>query len=148
MIETSATDFDRILNGMLFSLLSWKQLADFWSKIDTRAGWYLYAIGETVPQAPAVPNEVADFIQRIDALLRKEHREDYCGIVYADNLDNPCLIKIYDPNNLGVSCGSSKNPPLPGWIMCNMPPSELQPKGVIPANRRRWWQAFLSQDNN
>jgi len=40
--------------------------------------------------------------------LRADHHESYCGIVYADDLDKPRLIKIYDPNNLGSSCGSSK----------------------------------------
>jgi hypothetical protein len=55
-------------------------------------------------------------------LLREEHREAYCGIVYADDLENPRLIKIYDPNKLGSSCGSSKNPPGPGWIMSRLPP--------------------------
>jgi hypothetical protein len=56
-------------------------------------------------------------------LLRDEHRESYCGIVYADDLDKPRLIKIYDPNNLGSSCGSSKNPPGPGWIMSRCAPN-------------------------
>ena len=144
----STSDFDSLLNGMLYSLLSWKQLADFWPKIDPHAGWYLYAVGELVPNSTASPEEVTDFIQRVDDLLHKDHKEDYCGIVYADDLDNPAFIKIYDPNNLGVSCGSSKNPPLPGWIMSKVPPGELHPKGIIPANRRRWWQAFISQETS
>jgi hypothetical protein len=75
--------------------------------------------------------------------LRKEHHEDYCGIVYADDLDDPRLIKIYDPNHLGTSCGSSKNRILPGWIMSRMPPSDLDPPHFVPQNRKRWWQGFL-----
>ena len=140
------SEFDSLIHGLLYSLLSWKQLAAFWPKVNPGAGWYLYAIGETVPENTASSAEVSDFLLRIDVLLHHDHKEDYCGIVYADNLDNPSLIKIYDPNNLGVSCGSSKNPPLPGWVMSTMPPSELHPKGIIPGNRRRWWQAFLSKD--
>ena len=139
-------EFDSLHHGLLYSLLSWKQLAIFWPKIDADDGWYLYAVGEAVPETSSSSAEVSDFIQRVDALLHRDHKEDYCGIVYADNLDSPSLIKIYDPNNLGVSCGSSKNPPLPGWIMSKMPPSELQPKGIVPANRRRWWQSFLSKE--
>jgi hypothetical protein len=139
-----ATDFERTLNGMLYSLLSWQQLADFWPKIDPAAGWYLYAIGEPVPQFPASPEQVSTFIQKIDSLLHNDHDEDYCGIVYANDLNNPSLIKIYDPHNLGSSCGSSKNPPLPGWIMSRMPPSYLQPKGIIPGNRKRWWETLMS----
>ena len=47
------------------------------------------------------------FVTEIDRLLRQDHAEDYCGIVYADDLQQPRFIKIYDPNNLGVSCGYS-----------------------------------------
>lgn len=136
------TEFDRRFNGMLFGLLSWPQLAEFWLKINPAGGWYLYAIGEPLPDSPASAGHVAMFIREVSILLRRDHDENYCGIVYADNLDHPTLIKIYDPHNLGVSCGSSKNPPLPGWVMSFLPPTEMQPRGIIPANRRRWWQAL------
>jgi hypothetical protein len=52
-------------------------------------------------------------------------------------------VKIYDPNNLGVSCGFSTNPPLPGWIMSRVPPDELQPSHKVPEGRRRWWRALF-----
>lgn len=143
--STSQKDFTATFNGLLYSLLSWQQLSDFWAKIDPAAGWYLYAIGENLPVSPASPGQVTEFVDEIDRLLRRDHHEDYCGIVYSDDLERPSLIKIYDPNNLGVSCGSSKNPPLPGWVMSTMPPSELQPKGIVPAGRRRWWHSFLAK---
>ncbi len=133
-------DFDAKLNGLMFSLMSWQQLADFWPRINRQAGWYLYAIGEPVPNTISDASHVEAFISEIDALLHRDHHEDYCGIVYADNLDNPGFIKIYDPNNLGVSCGSSKNPPLPGWIMSLTPPGELVPKHLVPEGRKRWWR--------
>jgi hypothetical protein len=137
-------EFDALFNGMLFSLLSWKQLSAFWSRVDPNGGWYLYAIGEDRPVTPADSEHVAAFIREIDALLHKEHHEDYCGIVYADNLDSPRLIKIYDPNHLGTSCGSGKNRILPGWIMSLMPPTDLSPSHLVPQNRKRWWQGFRS----
>ncbi len=147
--ETTHTqDFKTTFNGLLYSLLSWEQLAEFWSNIPPGAGWYIYAIGEALPLSPASPQQVVDFIGEIDDLLRRDHHEDYCGIVYTDDLERPSLIKIYDPNNLGVSCGSSKNPPLPGWVMSTMPPSELKPKGVVPAGRSRWWQSFVAKGGN
>jgi len=136
--------FDALFNGMLFSLLSWEQLSAFWTRIDPNEGWYLYAIGEDRPVTAADSEHVAAFIREIDALLHKEHHEDYCGIVYADNLENPRLIKIYDPNHLGTSCGSGKNRILPGWIMSLMPPTDLTPSHLVPQNRKRWWQGFLS----
>ena len=88
-------------------------------------------------------NQLTELWQRIDRLLRDEHRESFCGIVYADDLQNPRLIKIYDPNNLGSSCGSSKNPPGPGWIMSRLPPEGLGVDKPPPAGRRRWWRALF-----
>lgn len=139
-------EFISRLHGLLYSLLSWQQLTNFWAKMDPAAGWYLYAVGEEVPVQPATPEQVNKFIAEIDALLRRDHHENYCGIVYADNLEQPSFVKIYDPNHLGSSCGSSKNPPLPGWVMSQVIPSELHLKYALPANRKRWWQNLFSSD--
>jgi len=140
--QTLDDAFQRALLGMLYSVMRWDQLAQFWSKVEPAAGWYLYAVGSEPPTQTADAAHVQKFIVDLDKLLRQEHQEDYCGIVYADNLDKPSFIKIYDPNHLGSSCGSSKNPPLPGWVMSLIPPSALNPK-VVPQSRKRWWQNFL-----
>jgi hypothetical protein len=138
-------EFDRLYNGLLFSLMSWEQLSDFWQRLDTSAGWYLYAIGEALPEGISNAEATSRFLREIDALLHQDHHEDYCGIVYTDDLESPSLVKIYDPNNLGSSCGGTgKHAIPPGWIMSRVPPREISPGGVIAGNRRRWWQAFLA----
>lgn len=136
------SDFHRLYAGRLWSILSWDQLSAFWQRAGTE-GWYLYAIGEPVPEATATEEQAAAFVGRVDALLRHDHHHDYCGIVYTDDLDRPTFVKIYDPNNLGVSCGSSANPPLPGWIMSRVPPDDLNPSHPPPEGRRRWWRALF-----
>lgn len=138
-------DFKTAFNGTFYSLMSWTQLAEFWLRVDPGLGWYLYAIGEPLPSHASSPAEVARFIAEMDAMLHREHDETYCGIVYADDLEHPRMVKIFDPNNLGSSCGSGKMPPpLPGWVMSVVPPAEMQPRGVIPANRKRWWQSIFT----
>jgi hypothetical protein len=137
------TTFHDLNTGRLWSVMSWEQLTAFWLRI-TPTGWYLYAVGETVPTETADAATTAEFVKRIDALLRDDHRHDYCGIVYADNFDAPTFIKIYDPNNLGVSCGFSTNPPLPGWIMSRVPLEDLQAERQAPEGRRRWWRALFA----
>jgi hypothetical protein len=137
------SDFDALFNGTLYSILSWEQLTRFWDGLDTDAGWYIYALGEARPEVVADDAHVGAFVREIDALLRREHDEDYCGIVYADDLERPSLIKIYDPNHLGTSCGSSHQRILPGWILSRMPPSDLSPSHLVPQNRKRWWQGLL-----
>ncbi len=136
--------FHDLNTGRLWAVMSWEQLTAFWGRVGGD-GWYLYAVGEDVPTAPAPAQTAAEFVKRVDALLHDDHRHDYCGIVYADNLDTPTFIKIYDPNNLGVSCGFSNNPPLPGWIMCRVPPEDLQAERQPPEGRRRWWRALLAR---
>ncbi|HEC19753.1 MAG TPA: hypothetical protein ENI97_10480 [Gammaproteobacteria bacterium] len=135
------TPFLEAYRGSFVNLLRWPQLEALWETLRQQAdaGWYAYAVGEPPPAAPLSATELRTFIREIDALLRQEHQEDYCGIVYADNPARPQLIKIYDPNNLGVVCGYSEAPPLPGWTLSLDPPCDLQHALPPPANRRRWW---------
>ena len=101
--------FLRAFRGSFTSALRWHQLDALWERVRERAGerWYIYAVGEEPPIEPADADRVKAFVTEVDRLLRDEHKEDYCGIVYADDLQAPDFIKIYDPNNLGVSCGYS-----------------------------------------
>ncbi len=143
MAPTSADAevFVRAFRGSFIAALRWPQLDALWDQIRARAGagWYLYQIGEPPPQAAADASRVRTVITEIDALLRAEHQEDYCGIVYADDLDAPTFIKIYDPHNLGVVCGFSNEPPLPGWVISLIPPVDLPAARLASNIRRRWW---------
>lgn len=129
--------------GSFTSALRWPQLDALWQRVRAEpAGWYLYAVGEPVPETVSAPADTLRFLEEIDALLHREHAHDYCGIVYADDPAAPRMIKIYDPNNLGVSCGYSDNPPLPGWVMSRLPPVDLAAMRQ-PAGRRRWWERLF-----
>jgi hypothetical protein len=131
--------------GRLTNLLRWPQFDTVWENLQGRSqeDWYIYAVGEEPPNETASEQQFKDFLREISALLRQEHEEDYCGIVYVDNMEAPRFIKIYDPNNLGVVCGSSDNPPLPGWTISQFPPCDLEATFPPPANRRRWWQRLF-----
>ncbi len=142
--SSSAEPFLEAFKGSFSSALRWPQLDALWDRIRTVPdGWYVYAIGEPPPEQPMTAEDLARFIGEIDGLLRREHDEAYCGIVYSDSPESPTMIKIYDPNNLGVSCGYSDNPPLPGWVMSRERPVDLE-AARQPAGRRRWWQRLFS----
>ena len=128
--------------GRFTSLMRWHHLDDFWENFKQQVddGWYIYHVGDVPPESPVDRNKLLAFISEIDTLLHQEHEEDYCGIVYTDDKEHPSYIKIFDPNNLGVSCGYSEKPPLPGWILSRIPPIELEEALYPAANRRRWWQ--------
>jgi hypothetical protein len=131
--------------GRFIAALRWPQLDALWDALRGRAalGWYVYAVGEPAPQATVSAGQLERFIREIDELLRREHDEDYCGIVYADDLAAPSFIKIYDPHNLGSVCGSSAQPPLPGWVLSLLPPVDVATAFPPPAARRRWWRRVL-----
>ncbi len=134
--------FYAAFRGHFTGVLSWGELDAFWKVVreNASAGWYVYALGEAPPTAPSTMEQVSTFLDKIDALLRKEHEEDYCGIVYTDSKIEPSMIKIFDPNNLGVQCGFSDNPPLPGWVMSLLPPVTLEGGNHLPEGRKRWWR--------
>lgn len=138
-------NFLQAFRGSFTSTLRWHHLDAFWEVLrsDAAGQWYIYAVGEQPPAMPVDAETFKIFIDKLDLLLRKEHDEAYCGIVYADDLKTPSFVKIYDPNNLGVSCGYSDNPPLPGWILSKIPPVDLPAAQILPKNRKRWWRTMF-----
>ena len=145
-MESETTSlFINAYRGSFTSLMRWPQLDEFWARLNKQAddAWYIYAVGEQPPETPVNKKKLLSFIKEIDALLHKDHTEDYCGIVYADNKTSPSFIKIYDPNNLGVSCGFSDKPTMPGWILSKIQPLELELALNPPNNRRRWWKSLF-----
>jgi hypothetical protein len=136
----------KTFRGGFSGIMRWAQLGELWKKVraDAAGGWYIYAIGEPPPEAPADGDQVKRFLEEIDSVIRKDHGEDYCGIVYTDSRERPEFVKIYDPNNLGVVCGPSENPPLPGWTLSKLKPVNLPQVFPAPANRRRWWRRLVN----
>ena len=132
--------------GYLSNILKWEELDTFWHTLRGHAdsGWYIYAVGTALPQQPSTAEQLTTFIAEIDKLLHNEHDEEYCGIVYVNDRENPTLIKIYDPNHLGSSCGPGWGEVLPGWVLSTLAPVELQAAAPLPNNRRRWWQRLFN----
>ena len=143
--NASQNDFKSVYSGKFFGVLRWAQLDDLWQAVrDNSEGWYLYAVGDNAPVEPSGKQETENFIKEIDGLLRREHDEDYCGIVYANDLNKPTLIKIFDPNNLGTSCSIAKSGPPPAWIMSKIKPVDLATTTQQTASRKRWWQKIFN----
>lgn len=132
--------------GNFTSAMRWHDLDALWAVLKSQADdqWFIYAVGEEPHESTVEKTHFLSFIDKINELLHKEHDEDYCGIVYVDNRETPEFIKIFDPHNLGVSCGFSDNPPLPGWIISRLQPVELETALNPPKNRQRWWQQLFT----
>ncbi|MDD5392091.1 MAG: hypothetical protein PHE17_03625 [Thiothrix sp.] len=143
---TAEHPYLQTFRGSFSGVLRWPQLDALWQQVLTtpQEGWYVYAVGEEPPTQTLTGDALGKVIRELDELLHREHDEDYCGIVYTDSMTNPAYIKVFDPNNLGSTCGSSGNPPLPGWILSKMQPINLPAAMPQPGNRRRWWHNLFN----
>ena len=133
--------FHARLKGKFAGIMQWQQLDELWGRVK-RGEWYFYQLGEMLPTIALRGDELARRIDALNELLRQEHDYNYCGIVYADDVENPTLIKVYDPNNMGSSCSCNAIPSPPGWILSTTPPVLIETQAPMPNNRKRWWQLF------
>ncbi len=133
--------FTDVYRGMLWGIKDWSRWDTFVETLDAQAdnGWYVYFVGVDYPEQPVNAEAFRQRLAAISALLHQDHREKYLGIVYVDDFDHPQLVKVYDPNNLGASCGSSGKLVPPGWILSRMAPDDLG-SFVVPEGRKRWWR--------
>ncbi len=113
--------------GFFKGIRHWHEFDAFWQQIESLndGEWFIYDTHHQPPTNTASVKEFSEFLSMSHQLLHEQHQEEYCGIVYVDNMQNPSFIKVYDPGNLGVVCGFSDNPPLPGWILSRLPPCDL-----------------------
>ena len=120
-------DFKTIFRGKFFGVLRWHQLEDIWSKVkrDAEVGWYCYEIRENPPAKLKQGEELILLIDEIDSILRHKHDEDYCGVVYVDDLESPTYIKVFDPKKMGTSCSIGTTAPLPEWVISKVIPQDL-----------------------
>jgi len=87
--------------------------------------WYVYDTLETMPSSTISADNFITKINNIKAIIDEDHDERYCGIVYVDDLKNPSFVKIFHPKNLGKTCGSSENPPMPQWLISKEKPMDV-----------------------
>jgi len=134
----------RACNGRLVGVLRWEDLDALWAQLRRLSddGWYVYAVSDAPPTRPASRDRFERFLAEVRQRLEAEHKENYCGIVYADDHANPSFVKIFDPGNLGAVCGCSNVPTLPGWTLSRMAPDDL--RGTLPRPEgRRWWRRLV-----
>ena len=136
--------FQEHYNGRFCGVLRWHQLDNLWQSVRHKPhGWYVYLVNGEIPAEPVTIETLDLFIQEVDSLLREEHDYDYCGIVYADSLDAPQMIKIFDPSNLGASCGSCGRVVPPRWLLSRIQPEPIFDEMPLPGVRKRWWKRIF-----
>lgn len=136
--------FEQKFKGLLYGVLQWHDLDALWQRVlADPEGWYASLTGTPPPEQTLSVADLKQFIGEVDALLHREHEEKYCGIVYADDLKQPSFIKIYDPHNLGSSCGVHTGAHPPRWLLSRQLPVLIVDNAPLPNARKRWWQAIF-----
>lgn len=137
-------DFATRMTGMFQGVLKWTDLDVVWQNVRANPeGWYVSLIGEEPSQTPVTADALDKFVAEVDALLRREHDFNYCGIVYVDDPAAPTFVKIYDPHNTGSSCGSGGTPIPPRWVLSRIQPTQIVDHAPMPHSRKRWWQSLF-----
>jgi hypothetical protein len=141
--------FSQQLDGNFVGMLDWPQLDALWLRVRAEPqGWYASQSGEAVPTIPLSADGLNHFIDEVDALLRREHKKNFCGIVYADKRAQPGFIKIYDPHNMGSFCSCSSTPVQPLWVLSRIKPEPLEDTTLLPGARASWWRRLFGSPEN
>ena len=124
-------------------IMDWDAFEQFWQTLTKQSNhWYYYDTQNTLPKelSADIKNQLTTIYQTIKQL----HQARYCGLVYVDHLTTPTLIKIFHPNNLGKSCGSSESPPLPRWVLSKIQPIDILAEFGKPVKKIGWLGKLLT----
>ncbi|CAB9543292.1 hypothetical protein [uncultured Gammaproteobacteria bacterium] len=118
-------------------IMQWEDCHALFEKLSNNPNdWYLYNTSKVVPKTVVNANDFLNAINNIKKVIKSEHQERYCGIVYTNDLNNPDFVKIFHPNNLGKSCGSSENPPIPQWLLSKIKPIDIIKRFDLPSEKK------------
>ena len=120
----AAASFDALYHGYLKGLLQWRQFDDLWTHLRAHPeGWYVRDFSsKKIPDAPMGAEDFRAFLDEAETFLRRRHREDYCGFIYLDDIENPTFIKVFDPRKMGSACSCSTQATPPRWTISRLPP--------------------------
>jgi hypothetical protein len=130
--------------GSFIGVMQW---GDFHTLLQTLRNnpdnWHIYNTLELMPTQTLNSSEFIKKIDFIKLIIESEHKEKYCGIVYVDNLKNPTFVKFFHPKNLGKTCGSSKYPPMPQWLISKEKPMNVVKKFGAKEKNKGFISKFL-----
>jgi len=145
-MDGRGNNFASLMNGKFYGILQWAELDTLWGRVRAAPqGWYATLTGQEPPAVAMSVEELVKFVSEIDILLHREHEHDYCGVVYVDDPENPTLIKIFDPHNMGTGCRVGGAPIPPQWLLSRVRPERISNDTPLTGSRRRWWQNLFGQ---
>ncbi len=120
------TAFWRLFQGRLFGILTWAQFDAFWPLLSGRAGeWFVFDPLATAPDAPMPAEAFETFLDQARQMLERRRDLSYCGAIYADDLQAPTFVKLFDPMKMGSACAMPGTRIMPRWTLSRLRPDSL-----------------------
>jgi len=133
------TLFWRAYQGRASGLLNWQEVDALWPRLTAQpSSWYVYDLNTTPPEAPLPDAEFIAFLPQAQALVNERRDRSHSGAIYLDNHGSPTFIKIFDPTNMGTSCGGDHDMIFPRFIFSKLKPD---PRPAPPPKK----QSFLGR---
>lgn len=121
-------------NGRFSGLPTWPGFDAFWRRFEASGGdWYVFDPARDAPGAPHP--DIASALAEARACVEQARSRGFCGAVFADDLEAPDFVKVFDPDQMGGVCGGSRERVLPKWIFSRIAPDPLPLIPAAPAKK-------------
>jgi len=117
------TAYWRAYQGRASGLIDWKDVDALWPLLGAQPeGWFVYDLEATPPVAPMPAPDFTAFLPQAEALVNERRDRSHSGAIYIDSREAPSFIKIFDPTNMGTSCGGDHEMIFPRYILSKTKP--------------------------
>ncbi len=121
------TAFWRAYLGPAKGLLRWEEVAALWDYLRASGDWFVFDPEGDAPESPLEGAALAKEVAALETLVNSGHDRHCSGAIYVDDKAAPTFIKVFDPRNMGSSCGWGGAPILPYRIISRIQPDPLPP---------------------
>lgn len=127
------TAFWQAYQGSFSGLMQWQQVTEFFDALAENAdNWFVFQIDAPLPEAPLTAAEFKTRLTEMRNLTLAYRDASHCFSLFTDNVTDPQFVKVFDPGNLGASCGSSGSRTYPRWTLSRIKPDAPAPVANAP----------------
>ena len=135
------TPFWRAYQARASGLLHWEDVDALWPLLAAQPeGWFVYDLDAEPPTAPLPAADFTAFLPQAEALVNARRDRSHSGAIYIDNRETPTFIKVFDPTNMGTSCGGDHEMIFPRYIFSKIQPS---PRPAPPPEKKSFLGKFV-----
>jgi TusA-related sulfurtransferase len=125
--DSEDDNFIELAQGNLYGLLSWDEFDQTCQYIKDAKdhNWYIYEIDKPLPDNASTDAQINQFIDSLNANIHEEYSREHCGIAFVDSVDNPSILKVFNPKLLKSICNIYGSSPIHGWVISRNKPVDL-----------------------